>query len=139
MTRFNQMVKNSLLLKSYYPKLDFRPVKNYFCEGDYTIVWFFDYPNEHIAVLNPNFCVMPKRQNNFFVDLKAFIDLFEMQCSDDFYKHLMRHTVQHYAQKTNCGENCDCHPLCCLVYHQEWLWIALDLRNYYFFNTVVYL
>ena len=117
MTHFNQMVKRANLLKSHFPKLDIRPNKGYFCEGDYTVVWYFDYPNDHIATLKPNFPdVLPVPHKNFFVNLKAFTDMFEIQCSDEFYKHLMRNAVEHYAKKTNCGEGCESHPLSCLVY-----------------------
>ena len=50
--KFNEMVKKALYLNYHYPGLDIRPVRNYFGGGGtYDVVWFHNYPEVHIAVL----------------------------------------------------------------------------------------
>ena len=46
------MVKKALYLNFHYPGLDIRPVRNYFGGGGtYDVIWYHNYPEDHIAVL----------------------------------------------------------------------------------------
>ena len=121
MTRFNGMMEKVIFLNRFYPSLDIRPVRNYFCYLNYDIIWYHDFPNCHVGVLKENdelILQKPDPNFNFYVNLKFFSGMFSRLCSDEFWKHLMRDVVRHFGEgKVLCGDLCENPPLCSQVFN----------------------
>ena len=129
---FNAMVKKALYMNSHYPGLDIRPVRNYFGGGGtYDVVWYHNFPEVHIAVLEQdpqiklkvkqgllNATLTPDKKSSLFENLKKFKNLFTFECSDEYLKSLMRDVVRHKVdKKVGCGEACNNSPLCSTIYN----------------------
>ena len=136
LNEFNAMVKKAVYLNSNYPGLDIRPVRNYFGGGGtYDVVWYHNYPEVHIAVLEEdpqiklkveqgllNATLKPDKKSSIFQNLKKFKELFTLECSDKYWKSLMRDVVRHNVDKNaRCGEisgeACNNYPLCSTLYN----------------------
>ena len=92
------MVKKAVYLNYHYPGLDIRPVRNYFGGGGtYDVVWYHNYPEVHIAVLEKdsqlkrkvtqgllNATLTPDKKSSLFENLKKFKDLFTLEYSDEY-------------------------------------------------------
>ena len=90
LNNFNAMVKKAVYLNSHYPGLDIRPVRNYFGGGGtYDVVWYHNYPEVHIAVLEEdpqiqlkltqellNTTLKPDKKSTLFQNLKKFKETF---------------------------------------------------------------
>ena len=128
---FNAMVKKAVYLNSHYPGLDIRPVRNYFGGGGtYDVVWYHNFPEVHIAVLESdaqiklkvtqgllNSTLTPDKKS-LFENLKQFKNLFTLECSDEYWRSLMRDVVRHKVDnKVRCGEACNNSPLCSTIYN----------------------
>ena len=102
------------------PGLDIRPVRNYFGGGGtYDVVWYHNYPEVHIAVLEEdhqikhkvrlgllNATLKPDKKSTLFQNLKKFKEMFSFECSDDYWRTLMRDVVRHNVDKNvKCGDN----------------------------------
>ena len=138
LNKFNEMVKKAFYLNSHYPGLDItiRPVRNYFGGGGtYDVVWYHNYPEVHIAVLEEdpqiklkvkqgllNATLKPDKKSTLFQNLKKFKEMFSFECSDDYWRTLMRDVVRHNVEGNDkCGdrskEACINYPLCSTLYH----------------------
>ena len=136
LNNFNAMVKKAVCLNSHYPGLDIRPVRNYFGGGgNYDVVCYQNYPEIHIDVLeddhqiklkvtqgllNPS--LTPDKMSTLFQNLKKFKDMFTLECSDDYWRSLMRDVVRHNVDKNvKCGDKfgiaCVNYPLCSTLYY----------------------
>ena len=107
LNKFNDMVKKAVYLNSHYPGLDIRPVRNYFGGGDtYDVVWYGNYPEVHIAVLEEdpqlklkmtqglvNATLIPDKKSSLFQKIKTFKEMFTLECSIEYWKSLMRDVV----------------------------------------------
>ena len=135
LNNFNDMVKKAVYLNSHYPGLDIRPVRNYFGGGGtYDVVWYHNFPEVHIAVLEKdsqlkhkvtqgllNAILSPDKKSSLFENLKKFKDLFTLECSDEYWKSLMRDVVRHNVDKKvwcgdRSGDACNNFPLCSTIY-----------------------
>ena len=120
---FNNMVMKAVVLNKYYPGLDIRPIKNYFGGSSYDVVWFHDYPEIHIAVLEediqPDKLIRPDQTLSFFQNLQKFKDMLEsIECSDIYWKSLMRDVVRHNLdKKVWCEDACSNFPICSTMYN----------------------
>ena len=119
---FNNMVMKAVFLENHYPHLDFRPVKNYFGgDSTYEVVWYHNYPEVCIAVLkeDPQLNLfIPDQTKSLFENLKKIKGMFDLECSDDYWKSLMRDLVRHNLEKKAwCGESCNNYPLCSTIYN----------------------
>ena len=145
LNKFNAMVKKAVYLNSNYPGLDIRPVRNYFGGGGtYDVVWYHNYPEDHIAVLEEdaqikqkvaqgllNTTLKPDKNSSLFQNLKKFKEMFTLECSDEYWKSLMRDVVRHNVdKKIRCGEisgeACNNYPLCSTLYHILKPWVCND-------------
>ena len=136
LNKFNAMVKKAVYLNSHYPGLDIRPVRNYFGGGGtYDVVWYHNYPEVHIAVLEEdhqiknkvrlgllNATLKPDKKSTLFQNLKKFKEMFSFECSDDYWRTLMRDVVRHNVEgnvkcKDRSQESCINYPLCATLYH----------------------
>ena len=136
LNNFNAMVKKAIYLNYHYPGLDIRPVRNYFGGGGtYDVVWYQNYPEVHIAVLEEdheikikvtqgllNATLKPDKRSSLFQNLKKFKDMFSLECSEDYWRSLMRDVVRHNVDKNvKCGdkseEACVNYPLCSTLYN----------------------
>ena len=136
LNKFNAMVKRAVYLNSHYPGLDIRPVRNYFGGGGtYDVVWYHNYPEVHIAVLEEdhqikhkvrlgllNATLKPDKKSTLFQNLKKFKEMFSFECSDDYWRTLMRDVVRHNVEgnvkcKDRSEESCINYPLCATLYH----------------------
>ena len=131
LNNFNEMVKKAVYLNYHYPGLDIRPVRNYFGGGGtYDVVWYHKYPEVHIAVLEEdpqlkrkvtqgllNAALTPDKKSSLFENLKKFKDMFTLECSEEYWRSLMRDVIRHNVDKTvECGEACNNSPLCSTIY-----------------------
>ena len=133
--KFNEMVKKALYLNFHYPGLDIRPVRNYFGGGGtYDVIWYHNYPEDHIAVLEEdtqlkikmtqglvNATLTPDKKSSLFENIKKFKEMFTLECSIKYWKSLMRHVVRHNVdKKVLCSERsggaCNNFPLCSIIY-----------------------
>ena len=136
LNNFNAMVRKAVYLNFHYPGLEIRPVRNYFGGGvTYDVVWYQNYPEVHIAVLEEdhqiklkvaqgllNSTLKPDKRSSFFQNLKKFKDMFILECSEEYWKSLMRDLVRHNMDKNvkcrdKSGEACVNYPLCSTLYH----------------------
>ena len=136
LNNFNAIVKKAVYLNCHYPGLDIRPVRNYFGGGGtYDVVWYQNYPEVHITVREEdhqikhkvaqgllNSTLKPDKRSSFFQNLKKFKDMFILECSDEYWKSLMRDLVRHNMDKNvkcrdKSGEACVNSPLCSTLYH----------------------
>ena len=123
---FNEMVKRAVYLNTHYPGLDIRPVRNYFGGGgSYDVVWFHNYDQDncvHLAVLEEDIplskLVKPVQTVSFYENFRKFKEMFEsFECTDDYWKSLMRDVIHNMEKKVCCGDACDNVPLCSTIYN----------------------
>ena len=133
--KFNEIVKKALYLNFYYPGLDIRPVRNYFGGGGtYDVVWYHNYPEVHIGVLEEdpqlklkitqglvNATLTPDKRSSLFENIKKFKDMFTLECTTKYWKSLMRDVVRHNVdKKVGCsersGDACINFPLCSTIF-----------------------
>ena len=138
LNKFNEMVRKAVYLNSHYPGLDIRPVRNYFGGGGtYDVVWYHNYPEVHIAVLEEdsqlkfkmtqgllNATLTPDKKSSLFENVKKFKDMFTLECSIEYWKSLMRDVVRHSVDKkvlcserSGAGDACNNSPLCSTIYN----------------------
>ena len=135
LNKFNEMVKKTLYLNFHYPGLDIRPVRNYFGGGGtYDVIWYHNYPEDHIAVLEEdpqlklkmtqglvNATLTPDKKSSLFENIKKFKEMFTLECSIEYWKSLMRDVVRHNVDKKvlcseRSGDACNNFPLCSAIY-----------------------
>ena len=133
--KFNEMVKKALYLNFHYPGLDIRPVRNYFGGGGtYDVVWYHNYPEVHIGVLEEdpqlklkitqglvNATLTPDKRSSLFENIKKFKDMFTLECTTEYWKSLMRDVVRHNVDKKvlcseRSGDACNNFPLCSTIF-----------------------
>ena len=129
------MVKKALYLNFHYPGLDIRPVRNYFGGGGtYDVVWYHNYPEVHIGVLEEdpqlklkitqglgNATLTPDKRSSLFENIKKFKDMFTLECTTKYWKSLMRDVVRHNVDKKvlcseRSGDACINFPLCSTIF-----------------------
>ena len=115
-------------------------MRNYFGGGGtYDVVWFHNYPEVHIAVLeedpqikHKNFIKMTQgllnatltadKKSSLFENVKKIKDMFTLECSMEYWKSLMRDVVSHNVDKKvwcteRSGDACSNFPLCSTIYN----------------------
>ena len=122
LSSFNNMVKKAVYLDTHYPGLEFLPIKNFFGgRGTYDVLWHHNNHDIHIAVLKEDTqltLLTPDPTVSFFENLKRFKGMFDLECSDEYWKSLMRDLVRHNLEKKVwCGEKCEHFPLCSKTYN----------------------
>ena len=122
------MVTKAIYLNTHYPGLDVKPVKNFYGGGSntamgltYDVLWYNKAAdNDHIAVLkeDPHLKhLKPDQTCSLFRNLQIFKDMFDLECSEDYWKSLMRDVVRHNLDNAVlCGDECHNFPLCSTVY-----------------------
>ena len=115
LTCFNNMVMKAIYMNTHYPGLEMKPIKDFFGGGSntamgstYDVLWHHNNNDIQIAVLkeDPHLKLSkPDQTISLFENLQRFKEMFDLECSDEYWKSLMRDVVRHNLEKKVwCGD-----------------------------------